>query len=276
MPPQVETEWLVGLAQRVGEQALPIFFAGLLLAVGCVIAFWWAWKRPQWQRWWRLQDSPQPLRQIGLRLMAGFVLIVLVSVLFAQLSHGIQAPGMLGHADQALTDALRANVPLAAVRFFAVLTHLGDTATLTGLTIVVALVLWAARQRVLAAGWVMAVAGNSLLNTVLKQVFARARPLQEDSLWLVDGYSFPSGHSSGSLVAYGMLAYLSARLLPVRWHLPALLGATLLACSVAASRIFLRVHFASDVLAGMASGAAWLAICIVSIDTMRWWRSPRS
>ena len=40
----------------------------------------------------------------------------------------------------------------------------------------------------------------------------------------------------------------------------------------AASRLFLRVHFASDVIAGFASGAAWLALCVTSIELMRWWR----
>ena len=70
------------------------------------------------------------------------------------------------------------------------------------------------------------------------------------------GFSFPNGHSSGTVVAFGMLAYLGLRLLPPRWHLP-----VLLAFSVGASRIILRVHYASDVAAGFASGTAWLAAC---------------
>lgn len=89
-------------------------------------------------------------------------------------------------------------------------------------------------------------------------------------LGLTAGFSFPSGHSSGSVVAYGMLAYLSLRLLPVRWHLPSLLAMVALALTVGASRLFLGVHFASDVMAGFASGIAWLALCITSIEYIRW------
>lgn len=71
------------------------------------------------------------------------------------------------------------------------------------------------------------------------------------------------------LLAYGMLAYLALRLLPTKWHLPALLTAVAIAFSVGASRLFLRVHFASDVLAGFMSGAAWLAVCIMGMELLR-------
>jgi undecaprenyl-diphosphatase len=66
-----------------------------------------------------------------------------------------------------------------------------------------------------------------------------------------------------------MLAYLALRLLPLRWHLPSLFATVTLALTVGASRLFLGVHFASDVIAGFASGTAWLALCITSIEYIR-------
>jgi undecaprenyl-diphosphatase len=57
--------------------------------------------------------------------------------------------------------------------------------------------------------------------------------------------------------------------LPLRWHLPAMMVAVALAWTVGASRCFLGVHFASDVVAGFASGAAWLALCITGIGVAR-------
>jgi undecaprenyl-diphosphatase len=121
---------------------------------------------------------------------------------------------------------------------------------------------------------VLAVAGNGVLNTTLKQVFERVRPVHDDGLVMAHGFSFPSGHSSGAVVLYGMLAYVLCRFVPPRGHLPLVLAAVALAFSVGVSRVFLRVHFASDVLAGFASGTAWLVVCIASIELTRWMLPP--
>jgi membrane-associated phospholipid phosphatase len=86
------------------------------------------------------------------------------------------------------------------------------------------------------------------------------------------GFSFPSGHTAGATVAYGMLAYLALRVLPSRWHVPAVMLASALAFTIGSSRVFLQVHFASDVLAGFAWGAAWLAVCVLSVELSRRWR----
>jgi undecaprenyl-diphosphatase len=67
-----------------------------------------------------------------------------------------------------------------------------------------------------------------------------------------------------------MLDDVSLRLLPARWHFPTLLAAVAVAFTVGASRVFLEVHYASDVIAGFASGAAWLAVCITSIEFAQW------
>ena len=83
------------------------------------------------------------------------------------------------------------------------------------------------------------------------------------------GYSFPSGHTSGSLVVYGMLAYLCLRLLPPRWHLASVLLASALAFSIGWSRVILQVHWASDVVAGFAFGVAWLTVSIAAIEVTR-------
>jgi undecaprenyl-diphosphatase len=189
---------------------------------------------------------------------------------FAALAVLLDTGPALASADQALADALHASLAPPVLKVFAVLTHLGDVATLTALCLGVAVALVACGRRGLALGWVVAVAGNGVLNEGLKRAFTRARPLHADGLVTAQGYSFPSGHSSGAVVAYGMLAYLALRLLPARWQWPALLAAVALAFTVGASRIFLRVHFASDVAAGFASGAAWLALCITAIELHQW------
>lgn len=218
-------------------------------------------------------DIPSTLRA---RLTPGLLVIVAGASIFAALASQLGEGQAMRHADQAIAYALRTGVPQAVRDVFAVLTHLADTATLTALCVAVALVLCARRRFALASGWVFAVAGNGLLNTTLKGLFGRDRPLPADGTTLVAGFSFPSGHSSGAVVACGMLAYLGTRLLAPRWHLPALAAAGVLAGLVGLSRLVLGVHFASDVIAGFASGTAWLALCVMGIELARWCGSSSS
>ncbi len=192
--------------------------------------------------------------------------LTIFSTLALQLSDGHSA---MREADQALSEALRANLAPLAMTVFKTLTHLGDTFTLTALGVVVGILLGAGRHYRLALGWVVALAGNGAINDGLKQLVGRARPLLPVGGDIEPGYSFPSGHSSGITVACGMLAYLAFRLLPPRWHRPACFAAVTLIFTVGASRVFLQVHFASDVLAGFASGSVWLALCVTGLELFR-------
>nr|WP_315235563.1 phosphatase PAP2 family protein [uncultured Albidiferax sp.] len=265
-----ESDVLLHWAQFAGQHPLAVYGVLLALLLASTAACWWLVRRYHVPHG---QSTLPPLTYLAVRLAAGFGLIVSAAWVFAEIAEELGTTGAsMGQADQALADAVRTSLPPAALQAFALLTRLADTATLAGLCILVALALALRGRRWLALGWVLAVAGNGVLNTTLKAVFARVRPLHDDGPVMASGFSFPSGHSSGSVVAYGMLAYVLTRFLPARWHLPLVLGAAALAFSIGVSRIFLRVHFASDVLAGLASGTAWLAVCIASIELTRWYR----
>jgi undecaprenyl-diphosphatase len=86
----------------------------------------------------------------------------------------------------------------------------------------------------------------------------------------VEGWSFPSGHASGSMLIYGLLAYVVVRSTPPAWHIPAALAGAALIIFAGSSRVLLQVHYLSDVLAGYASAAAWIAISIAALETVRW------
>ena len=212
-------------------------------------------------------DLPSTVRA---RLTAGPLVIAAGAIIFAALASQLGEGHAMQKGDQAIADALRTGVPPAVHWVFAAITHLADPATLTALCTAVALGLWIRRRFALASGWVFAVAGNGLLNVTLKEAFARARPLPAQGATLLADFSFPSGHASGAVVAYGMLAYLAMRLLAPRWHMPAGATAAVVVALVGASRVVLGVHFASDVIAGFASGTAWLALCITGVEIARW------
>ncbi len=206
------------------------------------------------------------------RLATGCMVATLGALAFGWLAMQLHDSGNLLAFDLAFGDALARALPLAVVQAAARLSRLGDPVTLGVLGVVVGVLLLLRRQVGLMLGWAVALGGNGLLNPALKQIFSRMRPLQAAQGASAEGFSFPSGHSSGTVVAFGMLAYLGLRLLPPRWHLPVLLVAVLLALGVGLSRIILRVHYASDVAAGFASGTTWLAVCITGIELGRWLR----
>ncbi|HYD33791.1 MAG TPA: phosphatase PAP2 family protein [Methylophilaceae bacterium] len=214
-------------------------------------------------------DTPSA-RALITRLMMGFIIIVACGAIFAGLADEIDIKEDLALLDGNFTQAVASHTPAAAITAFSYITHLGDTWVLTGVGIIVAATLFLRRQIWLAWGWILAVAGNGLLNPSLKAVFERMRPLDMHGMPFTEGWSFPSGHASGSVVTYGMLAYVLIRNLPPAWHLPIILLAAALAFTVGCSRIFLQYHYGSDVLAGFASGSAWLAVCISSLEALRW------
>ncbi|MGH6611413.1 MAG: phosphatase PAP2 family protein [Burkholderiaceae bacterium] len=257
----------VELAEHIGANPLISFLTALLLLLFVVVVFWFTLHRFYIRRH-RLPDAAAA-RSFTATVALGFASIAAAAALFALLPGAIANEGWLSSADQALTDALRKSVSLPVLQSFAAVTFLADTATLWAIAAAVALALLWRRQWMFALAWTIALAGNGILTRVLKAIFARTRPSFEHELFSVQGWSFPSGHSSGAVVAYGMLAYIVIRFAPKAWHLWIVLAATALAFTIGCSRIFLQVHYASDVLAGFASGAAWLAVCIVAAETIR-------
>jgi undecaprenyl-diphosphatase len=260
--------WLAG-AQWVGAHAVAVFvllLGTLLLAVWLLCT---AWHGPLLRR---SRALPAPAGLL-LGAIAGFAIVVGAAAGFAEIGEHLVDGAPLSRLDEALAASVGNHVGSGTLRWFALLTHLADPPVLALLGLTVSAWLWWRRQPLLVLGWVLALGGNALLNPMLKHIFERVRPLHDDGLVAATGYSFPSGHTSGATVAYGMLAYVLSRTLPAAWHLPAVLVASALAFTVGSSRVLLRVHFASDVLAGFASGSAWLMVCILSAELSRRWRS---
>lgn len=263
---------LTTLAAWAGTHALGLFLLSVLGGLLLTGLFWRLVVRHA-----RAASPADPPGWAALLVRVGiaFAAIVAGAEVFTEIAEALGSEEALGAADSAFTAALAQSVPAAALRVFAAVTRLGDPATLAVLCALVAVALFWRGHRWLAGAWVVSVGGMGLLNKALKLVFERIRPVHDDGLVQAAGFSFPSGHSSVSVVAYGMLAYLAMRLLPRAWHLPAALAMTALACTIGASRMFLRVHHASDVIAGFSIGVVWLASCVACIELTRFWQRQR-
>ena len=111
------------------------------------------------------------------------------------------------------------------------------------------------RESIFAA---VALGGSALLNIAAKQAFARERPSLWQSISPEDSFSFPSGHAMGSMTLAVVLVLLAW---PTRWRWPAVGAMAFFVAMVGLSRVYLGVHYPSDILAGWAAAAAWAVGC---------------
>jgi len=150
------------------------------------------------------------------------------------------------------------------------ITSLGAAPVITGITLLtfVLLLWWRYWYQVLAL--LLTVPGGMLFNVLLKSAFARQRPTFENPIVTLTSDSFPSGHTMAATLLYGALAvFVILAIQAWRWRVLVVLVAWLVILLVGFSRIYLGTHYLSDVLAAIAAGIAWLALCLTAVDTFR-------
>lgn len=208
----------------------------------------------------------------GLHLTFGLLLCAALLCVFFLIARTVQGPEPPG-LDARFYEALRAHREASAwtCAMFAGVTDLGGEWWVSYLVVFVTGVLVGLRQWGLALAWVLVVAVGGWLNDEVKQVYERPRPAERAAQVHESTSSFPSGHSMGSMIAYGMLGYLALLALPARrWARRAVVaGLALLVLAIGFSRMYLSAHWLTDVLAGFTMGAAWLALWIAVVESAR-------
>lgn len=223
---------------------------------------------------WALADRfvPGPLRRARTYLAVHLALGLLVTVAivaFLAIAENVLAGRWLADFDLAFSRALVAETSPAWRTFFWYVTWLGSAPIVATVAGVVVWVLARKGHALLAIVWAAGQGGAALLNYALKLAFERPRPDGADPQLFSSGWSFPSGHAMGSVVLCGIGVYLLLRLVPAWWDrrlvLTALLAWPLL---VGFSRLYLGVHYVSDVVAGLLAGIAWVAICVSGAEVV--------
>lgn len=108
----------------------------------------------------------------------------------------------------------------------------------------------------------LAIIGSALINMGAKRLIARERPALWQSIAPEPTFSFPSGHAMGSMTLMLVLILLSW---PTRWRWPVLFSGAVFAVLVGYSRVYLGVHYPSDILAGWAAASAWVVACYLLV-----------
>ena len=150
------------------------------------------------------------------------------------------------------------------------ISFLGAPTTLTIVAVAGSLLLLYRRRYAEAAMLSAVVLGGNSLNFCLKHLIQRGRPTFDDPLFTLQTYSFPSGHAMASTVFYGMLAIYVSVNARQRYAAHVAIGAAVLMVAlVSLSRVYLGLHYLSDVMGGITEGIAWLALSLIALHHLR-------
>jgi membrane-associated phospholipid phosphatase len=208
--------------------------------------------------------------ELGLRLTINVLVFVAAVWAFSGLLDAVLDRETLVRWDLAVNAWFHVHATPAGLATFNAITMVGYP----GVWIVVAIGiiwLWARHDHFLAVAWLATNAGGGIVQMVLKSSVHRSRPQYAAAFLHGQSYSFPSGHTMASTICYTMVAFIIGTL--ARW--PARRRATLYAASSALvlligfSRLYLGVHYPSDVFGGLVAGLAWLAACIGALQVVR-------
>lgn len=211
-------------------------------------------------------------------LGAGIAATAFAGHAFLDLAEGLQAESpRLTRVDAEIHEWARTTRSSGSTTFFTTLTIIGTPLGLSILLFLVSIYLAFQNRWRWIAYLVITCGVGGLLNLQLKGYFARARPELAEALRDAHGYSFPSGHAMGSTIVFGALAYLAFRILNGwKQRAAALAAAVTMFVAISMSRIYLGVHWISDVGAGIAAGMLWVVVATLAYETFRRIRLVRS
>ena len=265
---------------------------GGLLAFAVLVVWLWRWavkhEHMILQAWGRFlgrpgvsalrrRSAPQiafvqarlaPQSYLGLQLTAGAMLLIGASWLFGGIAEDVLTGDRLTVIDLQVAQWFHAHSTALVTQVMVIFTHLHGPWPVTLYVALIAFYLAWRRNWYWLIAVGLTVPLGMVLNILMKHAFHRARPSFDDPLLALTTYSFPSGHVAGATLFYGVIAAMViSRTAAWGWRVMAVLAAITLVTLVALTRVYLGVHYLSDVLAAFAEGVAWLALCLTGLHT---------
>lgn len=201
---------------------------------------------------------------LGLHLTVGLIVAVLAIWAFSALLDAVLDNATLVRFDVWAVNWIHARATSRGLDVFSAISNAGSPRAMTILAIGGAIALIMMRRRVALTTWIAAFVGSTVIENVIKLAVHRSRPPYGAKYLINHSYSFPSGHAMASFIGVGMLLYT----LGLFWHprrpwrtIVTVLGICFVLL-VGFSRLYLGVHYPSDVLGGFTASAAWMAVCV--------------
>jgi membrane-associated phospholipid phosphatase len=206
-----------------------------------------------------------------LLILIGFLSLGASIYYFMDLAAGVLADRKFA-IDQAAFDFVKATSFQGLEPILKVVTQAGSVILITvaSLALAVYLLFFSNMSRWVGIYFIVSMAGISSLTALLKSQFGRERP---EFMGEYQGAtsSFPSGHSAGAFVFYAFIIYLVAiSHLDKKWKWPINIFIAVLTIVIGITRVYMGVHFFTDVAAGFLFGLAWLLICIIALEVTLW------
>lgn len=203
---------------------------------------------------------------LGIFLVVGIVVAAVATWAFGEFAEKVMS-GQTQSFDEAVLRWVSAHHTHSLDTIMLEITSLGTGSVVMMIVGVAALFLALTRHRYSAALLLASTAGGGLLNLILKNFFGRPRPHVFEWGTNALSSSFPSGHAMSATVVYVTVGYLAARLEKSKWaRAMTLVVAGAIVAAISASRVYLGVHYPSDVAAGIIIGIGWAAFCMATLE----------
>ena len=202
--------------------------------------------------------KPSFLSKVVSKIGIGFVVFFLLMGLFAKLAEEMHEGDTLG-VDQTILYSVHSLHGTLLDQIVPLITNLGGVAGVVGIIGIASAALATKRKYLALLQMLVGVGGAVLLNMLVKGFFARQRPDLWERLVTETSYSFPSGHSMAS-AALALSVVLIAWNTRFRWWVVA--AASLYVVTIGFTRLYLGVHYPTDILAGWSLGAAWVLFVV--------------
>lgn len=212
----------------------------------------------------------------GIFLLAGGLIAVGGTYLFAEFAGHVRSGATQAFDDAVLQWFSRYRTPTLDAAMLEI-TFLGTGTVVIMIVAISSLFLWLTKHQYSALLLLIATGGGILLNNMLKAGFGRPRPQVVAWGTHVVSWSFPSGHAMSAAIVYGTVAYLAARLQQRPLHrFFTFLCAAVVIVLIAVSRLYLGVHYPSDVIAGITIGLAWAGFCMATLEAIQLYARNRA